>query len=221
MPVFKYFTMAAHARAFMNRGELLLRPLSYFRTHEDGGVRGDSRDGVLTYAPPSGLEIIKQDGTVVPSAGWRFTSSPKHDDIFVYCASNQLSAELAQRFASPFCVEIQDPDLLVNRLRARAHPTSRLDYDRTHSGSVEYRNLESTPGADWALPEKLAFIKPEGFAWQDEFRIAIGKRGAFDAENVECKIETGPAPSGAASYTQPALALRLGDLAHCTQLHRL
>ncbi|MFL6845186.1 MAG: hypothetical protein ACJ8ER_09930 [Allosphingosinicella sp.] len=219
MSIFKYFMLEAHARAFMNKGELLLRPLSYFRAHEDGQVRGDPRDALLTYAPISGLEVTKEDGTSLTLEGWRFTSSAKHDNIFVYCASSHLSIELAARFESSFCVEICS-EHLVSRLKRRASRTSTLDYEGLVSGPVEYRNPEKKPGADWALPETVAFIKPEGYAWQEEFRIAIGKRGAFEAENVDCALESGQAARAASSDAPPPLILRIGKLADFTQLHR-
>lgn len=221
MAIFKYFTMESHARGFINKGIMLLRPLSYFRAYEDGQTRGYPHEGLLTYAPPAGLEITKQDGTVLTLEGYRFTSAAKHDDIFVYCASNQLSSELAERFESPFCVEIKDTDRIVNRLRARAHPTSQLDYENLVCETVNHRNHEREPGVDWALPERLAFMKPESFAWQDEFRIAIGKRGAFDVQNVDCKLEQGTGASAGIAPTQAELILRIGKMDDFTCLHRL
>jgi hypothetical protein len=217
--IFKYFSTEVHARAFIDKGAMLLRSLSYFRAHEDGLVRGDPRDGLLTYEPPDGLVITKQDGTVVDLVGGRFSSSVKHDDIFVYCASNKMSAELANRFASPFCVEINDPDQLISFLMRRAHPTSKLDYLQLVSGRVEYRDRVREPAVDWALPEKLVLMKPEEFVWQDEFRIAIGKRGAFDVENVACVVETGTAATTAVTPMQAKLLLEIGNLAKLTRLH--
>jgi hypothetical protein len=108
--IFKYFTEEAHAHAFINKGELLLRTLSFFRAQEDAGVRGDSHDGVLAYAPTEGLVIKKQDGTGFTLKGGSFNSSVQPDDIFVFCASNECSAALAEKFGR-FCVET-DPDCL-------------------------------------------------------------------------------------------------------------
>ena len=101
MAVFKYFMKEDYARSFIDHGVMVLRPLSYFRSYEDGEVRGDPRDGLMTQAPRAGLKIIKQDGAILSMEGWRFTSSAKAENIFVYCASNQLSPTLADRFASP------------------------------------------------------------------------------------------------------------------------
>lgn len=218
MAVFKYFTEERFAKALIGKGEMLLRPLSYFREYEDGGVRGDRSDGILAYAPPAGLQINKQDGSVLIIEGGRFTSSARQDDIFVYCVSKTLSPDLAREFG-PFCVEIPDPALLVRRLNARACRTSRLDYAQILSGNVEYRKADREAGADWALPEKLAFIKSENFGRQDEFRVVVGKRGALDVENVECKIETGPAAANAAKPGQDKLVLYVGKLDGVARLH--
>ena len=199
---------------------MLLRPLSHFRVYEDGQVRGDSSEGLLAFAPQGGLQITKQDGSAFTLEGWRFISSAKQDDIFVFCASNQLSAELADRFGSPFCVEVSDPDRLISRLKSRAHPTSHLDYEHLVGGKVDYRDLDQEPKIDWALPERLAFIKPKSFAWQDEFRIAVGKRGAFNVENVALKLETGAAAAPPVP-SQAELFLRVGSLASLARLHLL
>lgn len=220
MSIFKYFTEEAHARALIQKGVMLFRPLAFFRAYEDGQIRGDTGDAVLVYAPTGGLEITKQDGTVLKLEGWRFTSSAKDEDIFVYCASNRLCVELSERFQSPFCVEISEPGCILDRLTARAHPTSELDYKQLITGSVDYRKPDAKPDADWAVPEKLVLIKPYIFAWQDEFRIAVGKWAAFEVHNVECKLESGKAKAATARVAQAGFALRVGSLADVAKLHR-
>ncbi len=216
--IFKYFTEEKHAFALIKKGELLLRPLSYFRSQEDEGIRGDRRDGVLSYAPKEGLRLNMEDGTVRVLDGGSFNSSVQQDDIFVYCASNRRSAELAEKFGS-ICVEI-DPDCIIARLKARAHPSSLLDYEQIVSGNVDYRALDKVPGADWALPEKLILIKPGAFAWQDEFRIAVGRRNALAVENVALTLHTGQGAIGEPP-AQDRLVLRIGKLAELATLHRL
>jgi hypothetical protein len=220
MPIYKYFTAEAHARSFLRKGTMLFRPLSYFRAIEDGEIRGDPHDGTLTYAPSNGLEIMKEDGTKVVLEGWHFASSAKHEDIFVYCASNLLSAELATKFESPFCVEIFDPEAIVARLKRRAHASSQLDYKQTIHSRVDYREIGRAPAADWALPDKLAFIKPARFSWQDEYRIVIGRRGAMEVQNVAVTLQSGSATTTSGQPFQSALKLEIGSLAEFAQLHR-
>lgn len=218
MAIFKYFTEEAHASALINKGELMLQPLSHFRGRESDGVRGDPRDSILTYAPKDGLVMNMEDGRAITLEGGSFNSSVNQNDIFVYCASNQLSADLAEMFGS-FCVEIPDPTMLVRRLTMRAHHTSQFDYGQLVSGKVDYREHSREPGADWALPERLVLIKPADFAWQDEFRIALGKRDTMKVENVGLTIQTGQV----APFFEPVPApifLRIGKLADLVMLHR-
>lgn len=101
----------------------------------------------------------------------------------------------------------------------RADRTSKFDYEQLVSGKVDYRERSREPGADWALPEKLVLIKPEDFAWQNEFRIAVGKRDAMKVENVGLTVQTG----SSAPVFEPVPApifLRLGELADLVTLHR-
>jgi hypothetical protein len=218
MSIFKYFTEEAHAFALIDKGELMLQPLSHFRAREADGVRGDSGDGILTYAPPGGLIVTKQDGSVITMAGWSFNSSVNQNNIFVYCASNQRSANLAQKFGA-FCVEIHDPAALIERLKRRATLKSKLDYDQIIYGNVDYRDHSREPDADWALPERLVFIKPEAFAWQDEYRIAVGTRDSMNVENVALTLQT-EAATAEPEKVPPPIFLKVGGLADHATLHR-
>lgn len=218
MAIFKYFTEEAHALLLINRGELMLQPLSHFRGREADGVRGDPCDGILTYAPKDGLVMNMEDGRVITLEGGSLNSSVNQNDVFVYCASNQLSADLAEKFGA-YCVEIPDPDILVRRLRARAHPASQFDYEHVVSGKVDYREHSREPGVDWALPERLVLIKPEDFAWQDEFRVAVGTRNTMNVENVGLTIQTGTAPTVFEPVPAP-IFLRVGKLAEMAKLYR-
>ncbi len=218
MPIYKYFTNEAHALALINKGELMMQPLSHFRGLEADGVRGDPLDGILNHAPKDGLVLNMADGRNITLKDGSFNSSANGDGIFVYCASNQLSPDLAKEFGS-FCVEISDPEVLVRRLEARKHPTSQFDYEQIVWGKVDYREQSVEPGADWALPEKLALIKPTALAWQDEFRIALGKRGAMSVENVGLTIQTGKsAPTF--EPVPPPIFLRIKALKDYAILHR-
>ncbi len=52
--LYRYFS-EKHAHAFVQKGEVLFRALSYFRNYEDGEVRGDKFEGTLVYLPDNGL----------------------------------------------------------------------------------------------------------------------------------------------------------------------
>lgn len=169
MPLYKYFTQERFAHAFIRKGLMRFGSLTHYRGMEDGGVRGDAKDGTLHYAPDAGLEITMiADGRKL--RGTSFSTAAQ--SMFVYCTSNELSAELAREFGA-FCVEIADVDVLMKRLKGRACPTSRLDYARVIFGKTEYRPLDKVPGIDWAFPERVVLIKPPEYAGQNESRIAL------------------------------------------------
>jgi len=169
MSLFKYFADEAYARAFIRRGVMRFGSLASYRGIEDGGVRGDPKDGTLHYQPPGGLEItMVADGRKL--TGVSFTTAA--ENMFVFCVSNEMSAERAKDFGA-YCVEILDPDALLRRVRARASAGSKLDYAQAHMGAVEYRPLDQIPAADWALPERVVLIKPPKYAGQNETRIVL------------------------------------------------
>lgn len=218
--LFKYFGNEAYARAFIDTGEIYLRPLAYFRAFEDEQVRGDPDDGKLLHAPETGLVLTKANGEVVEMPpGWRFRASVRENDIFVYCLSLDLSEDLAARFESSFCVEVSAPIRLLGRIASSARLRSRIDR-HVYSQAVDYRSLAAEPGVDWALPERVAFIKPESWSWQNEHRIVLGLKGAFDVENVECALESGEQVSTTPAESAEPLVLHVGDLSKITELHR-
>ena len=217
MSVFKFFSEKSHAKAFM-AGRLLLRSLSHFRALEaEEGGRGDGQDGVLTYAMGGGLPLTFSDGRTETFDG-SFIAVPRHA-IFVLCGSNQLSPHLAERFGG-FCVEV-DPDVLTARLRQRANATAQFEYEQIVSSNVDYRANHRPPGGDWALPERLALTKPESFAWQDEYRIAVPTRGAFAVEAVDLLLHSDDEPPPIPKVAAPPVILRVGNLANHAVLHQL
>lgn len=120
---------------------MLLRPLAFYRGLEiEEGGRGDKWDGVLRYAPTEGLTLNMEDGRTIELEDYSFNASVRQDEIFVWCASENLSLELAHIFGK-FCVEI-DPNIIAHRLRMRANAVSALDYSEIVSGHVDYRSVK-------------------------------------------------------------------------------
>lgn len=196
MALFRYFFDEAYARAFVRKGVMRFGSLASYRVIEDGGVRGDPKDGTLHYEPPGGLEITRvADGRKL--TGVSFTTAA--ENMFVYCMSNELSAERAKDFGV-FCVEVLDPEALVRRVQARTCAGSKLDYAHAYLGAVEYRPLDQIPAADWALPERVALIKPPEYAGQNETRIVL-------------PLKANTSPSGS------FIVVSVGDLESITKLH--
>lgn len=187
MPLYKYFSEECFARAFMRKGVMRFGSLAHYRGLEDGGVRGDPKDGTLHFAPVEGLEItMVADGRKL--TGVSFTTAA--ENMFVFCASNDLSAERAKEFG-PFCIEITNSEAIVGRLRARVNPASKLDYANVISGPIEYRSLDKVPGTDWAFPEKVVLVKPPEYVGQNEFRIALPMKPGVTADNDHILLKIG------------------------------
>jgi hypothetical protein len=221
VPLYKYLAEERYARALIATGQVYARPLSYFRAFEDEQVRGDPDDGKLRYEPEEGLVLNKENGEVVAlPPGWRFRASVKAEDIFVYCLSNELSPEIAQQFKCSWCVEITEPHRLLGRIVRHVRLRSKLDGQGIFSQEVDYRKLAVPPGVDWALPQRVAFIKPEGWAWQKEHRIVFGRKGAFAVENIELALEAESYEITLAEVDHDPLILRVGDLSRFAVLHR-
>lgn len=196
MVIYKYFSERRFAEEFMERGIMKFGSLSYYRAIEDGGNRGDPKDGTLNYAPPEGIEITRiRDGQKF--RGISFTSSAQN--MFAFCASNELSANRAGEFG-PVCVEVMDADVLIARLKARAHRSSKIDYANTICGQIEYRALDQIPGVDWEFPERIVFMKPPEYQSQAEYRIVL------------------PLKPGASS-NDPTIFVTVGNLTPVTTLH--
>jgi len=173
---------------------------------------------LLRYKPEGGVTINLGDRPFQNNMA--FVSVVKVNDIYVYCMSNTLSEELAARFNSPFCVEIQHCLGFIGRIRRHVRLRSRLDHANVFARSIDYRGLEREPGADWALPERLAFIKPEPFAWQDEFRVVIGNKGALGVENVDTHLEADGRNLAVAYEERDPLVLQLGDISRIAALRK-
>ncbi|MGK2912071.1 MAG: hypothetical protein ACSLE1_20055 [Sphingobium sp.] len=221
MPLYKYLGEEEYARALIDKGQVFTQSLSYFRAFEDERVRGDPDDGKLRYEPEEGLLLTKENGDVVAMpAGWRFRASVRAEDIFVYCLSTELSGEIAEKFKCGWCVEIMEPHRLLGRIARHVRLRSQFDHQGIYSQEVDYRKLAVVPGVDWALPERVAFIKPESWAWQKEHRIVFGRKSAFAVENVELALETEGFEIALADADHDPLILHVGDLSRFTTLYR-
>lgn len=109
---------------------------------------------------------------------------------------------------------------LLSRISSHVRLCSRLDR-HVYSHAINYRDLDAAPGIDWALPERVAFIKPDGWAWQKEHRIVVGRKGGFAVDNVDLALETGGGVPMLAVNVADPLVLHVGNLSKVTTLHRL
>ncbi|MDO8372466.1 MAG: hypothetical protein Q7T39_11105 [Polaromonas sp.] len=218
-PLFRYFS-EENARTFIERGEVLMHSLSYFRDYEDEGVRADAFEGTLAHRPVEGLRLrMKSTGEQI-AVPHTFEATAKEDQIFVYCLSTKLSATLAERFQTPVAVEILEPLQFLAKLRTALGLRPRMRADQLVHGSVRYYDWDEPPIVDWALPERISLRKPRHFDWQHEYRFAVPVGDAFAIENVQTKLVPLSNPRPARSQSHPKVLLRLGNLNRLCRVHR-
>ncbi len=218
-PLFRYFS-EENARAFVERGEVLMRSLSYFRDYEDEGVRADAFEGTLAHRPIDGLRLRMQSTGEEVAVPYTFEATTKEDQIFVYCLSTELSATLAERFQAPIAVEIYEPLQFLAKLRTALGLRRRIRAEKLVHDPVRYYNWHEPPIVDWALPERIALRKPRHFDWQREYRFAVPVGDAFAVENVQTKLVPLGAPRPPRSESHPKVLLKLGNLNKLCRVHR-
>ena len=86
-------------------------------------------------------------------------------------------------------------------------------------GEVKYYEPHEPPIVDWALPERIAMSKLEGFRPQQEYRIAFSVNGAFDVENTRLQLVAPGTrrPKRATAY--PERQFKLGSISKICRVH--
>jgi len=216
----RYFS-EKNARAFVEKGEVLFRSLSYFRDYEDNAVRSDEHEGTLVHLPSDGLKVTLVDSGKSIALPHKFESTAKEDEIFVYCMSTELSQYIGQRFKADVAVEIIDPVKFLSRIRSSLSLRRRLRANQLVHQPVRYYEWHEPPIVDWALPEKIAMCKPKSFAWQSEYRFAVPAGDAFRVENVSVKLVPLDGKHLPRADSHPQLLLKLGNISKLCRVHKL
>lgn len=222
--LFKYFSSEKWSRAFLE-GELLFRPLSYFRDYEDGGVRADQFEGVSIFRPSDGLTLRRQsDGRAISLPEHSFVSSVKQGEIFVYCLSRSLTPAIWDRFQAVACVEIHNVQEFCSRvvaaLPAKVQFPGPPHRKRLGNRVVYYKHSESC-SPRWALPDLIASSKHASYSWQDEFRLIFSETDALSFENVKLTIARDPAEIQGGQLNHLKRPVHTGTLADICKLVRL
>jgi hypothetical protein len=218
-PLFRYFS-EQNAHAFLTKGEILLRSLSYFRDYEDQGVRSDEYEGTLLHRPNEGLRIKLSGSGEEVTIPYTFESSAREDAIFVYCMSTHLDNNIAKRFQAHIAVEITDPVKLIALMRNAMSLRSRLRAEKLIYGEVKYYELHEPPIVDWALPERIAMRKRKSFEWQREYRFAVPLGDAFKVEQVQTQLVPLGVQRNQRAQSHPSICLRLGSLSKICRIHK-
>ncbi len=196
---YRYFSQVEWAEKFMD-GELRFRSLSYFKQIEDGEVRGDLREGSVSYQPQGGLVGNNQtQGKAfnLPDGSY-FDSGVKTEEIFILCASNSMTDELRVRFEAKACVQIYRPNNLRDRIGYELPRTATL-----RAEPVVYYSPINEPGPKWAFPDMIAFSKVDGYSWQDDFRYVLSITDALKSGSTAQKIVIPNQPPGTAAPPPP------------------
>lgn len=206
--------------AFVGRGELLFRSLSYFRNYEELHVRGDRFEGRRVFNPTAGLELTKVETDEKLLLPWAFEASVRDRDIYVFCLSQTFSLELAQEFGADACVEIKDPIALIARIRSSLRLRMWVKHSRLLHGPVDYYSPEEPPVAEWAVPERMVMRKTTDYVRQAEYRLAFARGDAFQINNVDTQITAKPGATQLMLEGHPQHILRLGSLGKLCNIHR-
>lgn len=205
---------------FVHKGTVLFRSLLYFRDYEDAQVRGDEFEGTKLYRPQQGLEVTltaTQEKIVLPHS---FESTANEGDIFVFCLSTVLSAELATQFQASTCVEILNPNRFIAGVRAALFRRPSIKNKMLVHGEVKYYTLDEPPIVEWALPERIAMSKLTLYRPQQEYRIAFAVNGAFRVENTRLRLVSPGERTVPRAPAHPEWLFKLGSLAKLCKIHR-
>lgn len=179
--LYKYFSEPKYAEAFLD-GQMLFRSLAYFRDNEDAG-RGDEYEGTSKFRPAGGLVVNNQTQGTTFTLPMAFESSVVAHEIFVYCVSQTLSADIAKEFNAVACVEVTKIATLCGRIRAALPSTATF-----RARPVEYYPPTQGGNPRWALPDHIATSKLDRWASQDEYRFIFSLTDALGFEKVELRL---------------------------------
>ena len=216
--LYRYFSKE-YADAFVQKGEVMLHALSYFRHYEDQEMRGDKFEGTLVHLPDKGLVVKKVDTGEELLLPYRLESTAKEDDIFVYCLSETLSAEIAEDFKADVAIEITNPAKFLNLVRSALSLRKRFRVNQFIHEPVKYYEWNEPPIADWALPERITLRKPKMFEWQREYRLAVPIGDAFDVHNVNTNLVPVNHFRTSEAKSYPKQLIRLGNLSKICRVH--
>lgn len=220
VPILYRYLPSKYVDAFVRRGEVLFRALSYFRDYEDAQVRGDEFEGTKLYRPNDGLEVTlvgTQEKRVLPHS---FESAANEDDIFVFCMSTRYSVDLAAQFKVDACVEILNPSGFIAGVRAALLRRPSIKNKTLVHGEVTYYSVSDPPIVDWALPERIAMSKLNFYRTQNEYRIAFSVNNAFKTENTRLQLVAPGERRPQRASAHPERLLKLGSLSRICKIHR-
>lgn len=217
--LFKYMP-SRFLDAFISRGEVLFRSLSYYSNYEEMQVRGDRNEGKRVFKPVGGLEFTKTESGEQARIYGTLESKVQDREIFVFCMSKVLSPKLAMEFEADVCIEITEPAYLIAGIRSALLRRKWVRKGRLLHGPVDYYSPQTPPLAEWAVPERMVMRKTTEYIDQAEYRLAFARGNALQLENVVTQIKTAQDFTPPTLHGHPEYILRAGSLKkHCKVHH--
>jgi len=112
-----------------------------------------------------------------------FESSVNAQEIFVYCVSEALRADIAEEFYAVACVEITKISTLCARIREALPATAAF-----RARPVDYYPQTQGGNPRWALPDQIATSKLARWASQNEYRFMFSLTDALGFEKVDTRL---------------------------------
>ena len=82
-----------------------------------------------------------------------------------------------------------------------------------------YYQFSDPPKENWALPERIAFSKHDGFSWQEEFRMAYPTNDAFRFENVKIQIADLEKHNTVQEASHGKRVFKIGNISEICKVH--
>lgn len=176
-------------RSFIDKGEVMFNPLSYFLSCEDKSRR-DEFEGANWYMPPDGLVLtnVETKQNIIFNGG--FASQIDSNRVFIFCASIEFSELLYKKFGSIGCVEILDLEKFKRLIRSQVkHRMLSIKNKECLVGEVSYYNPELPSGTRYACPDQIIMSKRICYSYEKEFRIAFAQdKNAFAVDKPQYSL---------------------------------
>ena len=170
------FGQKAHVQDLLDNGTIYMNHVSQFAKTEDGGLRGDGHEALISIEDIFDIDI-SIDGQVVAKADsgkinihsnfpigniYSMYYLPYVDDL------SKIKIDIKCKDFGDSCLIVFDVIEFVKRIKKAASKSG----ERILLSPVEYQSI-STYNGKWSL-----FKKPDSFSYQNEFRFLI-KQGKF------------------------------------------
>jgi hypothetical protein len=203
------------AEAFVKKGEVLFRTLSYFRRIEHS-ARGDEIEGVHVDAPDHDVTLETNTGIRIVGPH-RFLNSVDQERTYAFCCSQVFDSALFKEFDADSCVVITDPDTFFLRCATAARTPLPLDPPGLLHRAVAYFHPNKEAPLPVKDPRAIPFMKHFSFESQQEYRAVFARRGGFSLTQRIVKPAFSFADEIAAARSSQRL-LRLGSLRGIAEL---